>query len=127
MTNYIPPYGLKYYQDFNQEQINLSFLFAIGNKDWPLTDFLLNSPELPFRADIYSTSNGPFIFALSSEDDEILKHLIFNLNIQKTEEIEKIIYKINNKHSKLANSMFQIRELNKELLSVNQIDKIFKL
>jgi hypothetical protein len=127
MENYIPIYGLKYYQDFNQEQINMSLLFAIGNKDWPLVDFLLNSSELPLHGDIYCMSNSPFIFVVSHGDEEMLTYLIFNLNIEKTTEIEKILYNSNSKLSKLADSFFQIRELNQELHSTNQIDKILKL
>ena len=127
MEKYTPTYGLEYYQEFSQEQINLCLLFSIGKKDWLLTDFLLNSPDLPFRADIHSLSNSAFLFALSSRDDEIIKYLIFNLNLEKTEEIEKIISKVDDHRSKFANSLFEFRELNGELLSINQNDKIFKL
>jgi len=128
MTNpYIPTLGLKYYQDFNQDQINMAGFFALGNKDWDLLEFLLNSNELLFHADIHAISNAPFIFALSSENSEILEYLIFTLNIEKTEEIEKILNRTDNDRSKLAHSLFQTRELNKELHSTNQIGKIFKL
>lgn len=128
IDNYIPQYGLEYYREFNQEQIDLAFLFALGNKDWQLTDFLLNSSKLRLNADVHSLDNGAFKFALiNSQDNEALEYLIFKLNIEKTKEIEAILSKINDHQSKLANSMFDMRELSKELLSFNTDDKIFKL
>ncbi len=115
INEYIPPLGIKYYEDFNKEQVDMACFFAVGNKDWQLVNFLLSSPKLSKHANIHGVENGAFRFALTCPDNDILEYLIFNLNIKKTKEIEKILSLTNDNKSKLAISLFETRELNKEL------------
>lgn len=101
---------------------NSPLLEAYTNEHYQTVKYLLISPDLIEHADPHSNGDTLFYHVLNSDNPEMLKFLIFDLNIEKTKEITRILETYNDVE---VNNLFELRELNKELnqnLSSNDIN-----
>lgn len=117
-----------YYMILSKKELNVMFKDACAQDDLGEVKYLLTSPDLKEYADIHDDNDYGFKLACFKGYLNIIKFLIFDINIKKTEQIEKYLTKNPNEQVK---NMFKIRELNKrlnnELKSDNIINKKIKL
>lgn len=72
----------------NEEVINTGYVWACSNEHIDVVNYLLTSPDLITHADIHAGSDNGFILAAQDEKLDIIKFLIFDMNIKKTKAIE---------------------------------------
>ncbi len=97
------------------------FILACQRGYVDLVKYLLTSPELKEHADIHIDGDRALLTAWHKKQSDIIKFLIFDMNIQKTPTID--IY-IHEQGMEDVQKMFESRELTKELnkeLDVNSI------
>ena len=104
------------YKKLNQEELNEQFIDACKNDDLEVIKFLLTSPELKEHADIHAKSDSGFIWACKNGYLEVIKCLIIDMNIEKTNYIEKYLTENkDNKTVKQAIELFNTRDLHHQL------------
>lgn len=92
-----------------------------------LAKFLLDSDEIPHKANIHAKNDYIFGELLIAKNKEILSYLIFDRNISKTESINFYLNKNhynNNGFVSEIKGLFELRELNKELHTELPIENI---
>lgn len=83
---------------------NHLFISACGDNYLDIVKFSLTSPKLTKHADIHAREDAGFFQALKNLSDEVLKYLIFDRDIQKTEYIK---FYINDDNRKDIDMMFK--------------------
>lgn len=116
-------------------QGDYALIGACISGDIEMAKYLLTSPTLKEHIDIHTggsnyKSDKPFITAYSYERLELIHYFIFELNIEKTDEIKALLSNHMNEQyeriSQTVNSMFEKRELNEELVKELNSDTISK-
>jgi ankyrin repeat protein len=74
--------------------------------------YLLTSPELTEHIDIHTNKDGGFLRACEGNQYNVLQYFIFDLNIERTEAIDKYLKE---KPNKKVEDFFNLRNLNNEL------------
>lgn len=107
---------------------DLGLRLACCRKNFKIVTFLLSSPTLKDHANIHANHDEPFFRIFHHEDLDMIKYLIFDLNIEKTQQIQDYLISSPNLQ---VESWFELRELNKslnqELPSFNKEKKISKV
>ncbi len=111
----IVKYILTNYDSKEKKLSNLSLRKAAANNQYELMSFLLNSEEIPIKANIQEQINGIFLEAIYTNKLALIKHLIFELKIEKTPIIEKCLNNESNPVVHEVRSWFITQEINKEL------------
>jgi hypothetical protein len=114
---------------------------AIDSLQMNLVKFLISSPNLKHHVDPHACQDIVFKTAFNSNNLHFLRELIFELNINKTQEIENFIAEIKNRENygktnfygfslketmESVEDMFSIRDLKNTLQSELNCDKIHK-
>lgn len=103
----------KYLNRFNNRlHDDAGFTEACFYGHFEVVKFLLTAHELKEYPDIHARNDTGFISALFNRRLDILQFLIFDMNIEKTEHIEKYLKENPNKQ---VENMFQKRDLNNKL------------
>lgn len=121
-------YGLGY-NTLTQEELNDFFSRMCFYEDFNEVKYLLTSPELILRPNLHFKEDEAFKFLLDDENLEILKYLIIEHNMERTQDIIEIMEKNPSQFSKRINELFIARGLNEELereLSIDNKNKIVK-
>lgn len=102
----------KWYKDLNQEDLNNQFVLCCSSGDLNAAKYLLTSSDLKEKADLHNNDDWSFLWAYKNEHLEILRFLIFDMNIEKTNNIKKFL---RNEPNKDVEKMFELRELKEQL------------
>jgi ankyrin repeat protein len=97
----------------NIKRHSLEYAIQMGNID--IVDYLLNSPDLKEPVNIHIHEDSIFIKACEFGDMKTLQYLIYDLNIDRTDDINKYLEDPNGNLVNEAKNMFELRELNKQL------------
>ena len=88
---------------------DLVFVNACANGQINVIKFLLTSPELSEHSNL---SHEGFVLAYKQEELEVIRFLIFDMNIEKNNKVKKLLRITPNEQ---IENMFKMRELNKYL------------
>jgi ankyrin repeat protein len=83
-----------------------------------VVSYLLTSPELQEHADVHINTDFVTISAITGENLELIKFLIFDVKIKQTENIKSVLEKVKNQ---TIIDWFKLRDLNNSL--ENELDK----
>ncbi len=115
----------KFKDHYDIHYISESFLSgACKSGNLEMVKYLLTSDELKENSDYKKSKNLPFINALLWKSTEVLEYLIFDLKIEKNQEIIDILDK---SPSPMAESFFRKRDLDNSLDTNVVNGKKFKL
>jgi protein-arginine kinase activator protein McsA len=103
---------IKSCRNFNQYELNHALVKSCISGNIDQAKILLTTPEFRFHADIHCGQDSPFGQAYLYNHIELLKFFIFDMNIQKTEHIDKIL---KTSQDEIIGKMFITRDLKKEL------------
>jgi hypothetical protein len=114
-------------EEIAQEEVDLYFIRMCYSCDFEHIKYLLTSPELQRHANVHAQNDKGFANILddlleariqncSDRTTEIMQYLIFDFNIEKTKDIEKILISRGELGVKYL-KMFEQRELNNILKS----------
>ena len=104
------------YKKLNQEELNDQFIDACKNGHLEIVKYLITSPELKEYADIHAQNDWGFIWACRNGHLELVKCLIIDMNIDKTNYIEKYLNENkDNKTAQQATELFNTRDLHHQL------------
>jgi hypothetical protein len=110
-----------------QHPDNIFIYSAYDNNRVEIIKYLLGSPEVINKPDIHINNDETFIYCTQYKVYDIVNCLIFDLNIEKTNNINEFL--TNHPDEKIT-SWFNLRDLNKELnesLDINESQKKPKL
>ena len=95
------------------------FVWAAGGGHVEVVRYLLTSPELKERSDIHADNDGAFKVARIFNNWEMIKFLIFEMKLDMTEEIDRILM---SKYDKEIRNWFSVRDLNDKLNNDLEVD-----
>lgn len=107
------------YQNMTQEQLDDKLINCCSKGQLEKAQYLLRSDDLKIHANIHAQKDAAFLRAYINAHNKIINYFIFDLNIEKTLEIEEII-----KKDKLVNKMFESRNLMNTLSERLNIPKV---
>jgi len=121
---------LKEHSNFKAEQLD----YAIHLENMDIVDYLLNSSDLKEKYNVHIDNDKIFKNSCEFADKKMLHYLIYELNIDRTDEINNYLAEPNGRPNNLkseAKNMFEMRDLkkdlNKELPDNNESTKKLKL
>ena len=92
------------------------FIWACRSGRLEVVKYLLTSPKLTEHADIHASNNLGFRWACDQGHLEVIKYLIIDMNIEKTNYIEKYLNEAkDNKYVQQAIELFNTRDLHHQL------------
>ena len=95
---------------------DLGFIWACREGHLEVFKYLLTSADLKDHADIHASNNLGFRWACDQGHLEVIKYLIIDMNIEKTNYIEKYLNEAkDNKYVQQAIELFNTRELHHQL------------
>lgn len=86
--------------------------WAACNNHLEIVKYLLFSPELKEHSNLHAEKDIAFEWACSKNNLDTIQYFIFDLNIPRSEYINKYLKESPNEH---VEKMFKVREINKEL------------
>jgi hypothetical protein len=89
-----------------------------------IINYLLFSPDLNRHSSIHENNDSLFNHLLEYEGYNIINYFIFQLNIEKTQHIEKLLTCYPKKRVAEVQSWFHMRELNSELKNALDNEKV---
>jgi len=114
-------YLLINYDSSEKKLSNLALRKAASNNQYGMMSFLLNSEEIPVKANLQEQINTIFLECLYQRKMDMMKHLIFNLNIKNTPLIEKALTSVTNPITPEVKSWFKNQELQNSLTNELEI------
>ena len=104
------------YKKLNQKELNDAFISGCESGHLDIVKYLLTSAELKKHADIHAKDDWGFRGACRDGRLEVIKYLIIDMNIDKTNYIEKYLNeKTDNRNVQQAIELFNIRDLHHQL------------
>ena len=104
------------YKKLNKQKLNEQFIDACRDGHLEVVKYLLTSAELTEHADIHYQDDLGFIWACLNRRLEVIKYLIIDMNIEKTNYIEKYLNENkDNKYVQQAIELFNTRDLHHQL------------
>jgi ankyrin repeat protein len=100
---------------------------ACYNGSFDLVKWFLNDNRLKEKTHLPNSLAKAVKGCLEMEQTKILEYLIFDINIEKSNEIELVLKNHKRNFSKVAESMFQSRDLNQELKFIQTNEAIKKV
>ena len=117
------------FRRLNKEQLNQRLVLACDSDDIETIKYLMTSPQLKEHAVLETDNNHIFTSLFFRMKFNTICALVFELDIQKDEKIEKLIdtehsLSHQNQFASLIKKLFKIREVNKSLKNEQSQEKI---
>jgi hypothetical protein len=112
------------YSKYNQREINSIFISYCIFGELDKIKIMFNSDNFSHAPDMHFRNDDPFTKLLLGQQLEIIDYLIFEQNMKKTPQIEKLLNEVKNESTEIIRNKFILRDVNKSLnadLPANQV------
>lgn len=116
------------YSRFNQHELNNIFIAYCLFSELDKMKHMFNSINMKIYPNVHFDNDLPFkrLIDAKTSDFEVVDYLIFEKNIEMTQNIKNMLNVANNEYSEIVKNKFILRDINK-LLNADLIDNKIKV